>query len=70
MPPIYLAGEMAVWSEEKWAAFECDLQRRLRVERRRMQQAMQRRQRTRSIIKGTAAWGFVAAAVLLAFLYQ
>lgn len=41
MTPIHRAGEMAVWSEERWAAFETDLQRELRRERQRLQR-MQR----------------------------
>jgi hypothetical protein len=69
MPPIYLAGEMAVWSEEKWAAFEGDLQRQLRGERRRLARLALRRQRVRSLMQQTAAWGVFGATVLLLLLY-
>jgi hypothetical protein len=69
MPPIHLAGEMAVWSEEKWAAFEGDLQRQMRAERRRLQRLSDRRQRAKSWLAETAAWGFFAATILLLLLY-
>jgi hypothetical protein len=69
MPPIHLAGEMAVWSEEKWAAFEGDLQRQMRAERRRLNRLAARRQRARSFLTETAAWSFFAAALLLVLLY-
>ena len=59
MPPIHLAGEMAVWSEESWAAFEGGLQRQLRAER---------RLRAGSTSKETAAWGMFALAILLVLL--
>lgn len=36
MRPIHRDGEMAVWSEERWAAFESELQRELRRERQRL----------------------------------
>ena len=69
MPPIYLAGEMAVWSEEKWAAFEGDLQRQLRSERRRLARLALRRQRVRSLMQQTAAWGVFGVTLLLLLLY-
>lgn len=69
MPPIHLAGEMAVWSEEKWAAFEGTLQRQLRTERRRLERLAVRRQRARAWLQETAAWGFFAAALLLLMFY-
>jgi len=69
MPPIHLAGEMAVWSEEKWAAFEGDLQRRLRGERRRLERLATRRQRVRSLMQGTAVWGAFGVALLLLLVY-
>jgi len=69
MPPIHLAGEMAVWSEEKWAAFEGDLQRQLRGERRRLARLALRRQRVRSLMHETALWGAFGAALLLVLLY-
>jgi hypothetical protein len=59
MPLIHLAGEMAVWSEENWAAFEGGLQRQLRAERRR---------RAGSTSQETAAWGVFALAILLVLL--
>jgi hypothetical protein len=63
MSPIHLAGEMAVWSEESWAAFEGDLQRRLRAER-----LAVRRQRVQALLMQMALWGvFVAAIVLVSF---
>jgi len=69
MPPIHVAGEMAVWNEEKWAAFEGDLQRQFNAERRRLQKVAARRQRARSLLSETAAWGFFAATILLLLLY-
>ena len=69
MPPIHLAGEMAVWSEEKWAAFEGDLQREMRAERRRLQRLSDRRQRAKSLLAETASWGFFAATIALLLLY-
>ena len=69
MPPIHLAGEMAVWSEEKWAAFEGDLQRQLRGERRRLERLAMRRQRVRSLMQGTALLGAFGVALLLLLVY-
>ena len=69
MPPIHVAGEMAVWSEEKWAAFEGDLQRNLRTERRRLARLAMQGQRTRSIVREAASWALFAAALLLIALY-
>ncbi|HYS13294.1 MAG TPA: hypothetical protein VEN28_08285 [Burkholderiaceae bacterium] len=69
MPPIHVAGEMAVWSEEKWAAFEGDLQRKFSAERRRLQKVAARRQRARSLLSETAAWCLFAATLLLILLY-
>ena len=69
MGPIHLAGEMAVWSEEKWAAFEGDLQRQLRAERRRIARIARRRERAQFIIKQTAVWSVFAATLLLALFY-
>ena len=64
MSPIHLAGEMAVWSEEQWAAFEGHGQRRPRAERRRARLAL-RRARARSLLIETAVWGCLATSVLL-----
>jgi hypothetical protein len=60
MSPIHLAGEMAVWSEDSWAAFEGDLQRRLRAERLAL-----RRQRMQALLVEVAIWGGFTAAILL-----
>jgi hypothetical protein len=62
MPPIHLAGEMAVWSEEEWAAFEGTLQRQLQ---RQLERVAVRRQRVRAWLQETAAWGLFAATLLL-----
>jgi hypothetical protein len=69
MPPIHLAGEMAVWSEEKWAAFEGGLQRQLRAERRRLERLALQRRRTHSFLREAAVWGLFGAALLLVLLY-
>ena len=69
MGPIHLAGEMAVWSEEQWAAFEGDLQRQLRAERRRIARIARRRERAQFIIKQTAVWSVLAVTLLLALFY-
>jgi hypothetical protein len=69
MPPIHLAGEMAVWSEEKWAAFEGDLQRQVRAERRRLARSAARRRRARSMLTEAVAWSLFAGSVLLVLLY-
>jgi hypothetical protein len=70
MAPIHVAGEMAVWSEEKWADFEGDLQRQFRAERRRLDRlARARRQAANRLLWQTASWGMFVAAVLLALLY-
>ncbi|HUL64494.1 MAG TPA: hypothetical protein VLW55_07740 [Burkholderiaceae bacterium] len=65
MSPIHLAGEMAVWSEESWAAFEGDLQRRLRAER-----LAVRRQRVQALLMEVAIWGVFAAAIVLVPFYR
>ena len=66
MSPIHLAGEMAVWNEETWVAFEGDLQRRLRAER-----LAVRRARTQARLMQIAIWGaFAAAIVLVPFYYS
>jgi hypothetical protein len=67
MQPIHLAGEMAVWSEEKWAAFEGNLQRQLRNERRRLSRLAVQRDRT-TMLKESAAWSLVAVTLLLVIL--
>lgn len=69
MQPIHLAGEMAVWSEEKWAAFEGDLQRRLRSERRRLERQAEGRQRGHFLLKETAAWSVFAVTLLVILFY-
>jgi hypothetical protein len=69
MAPIHLAGEMAVWSEDKWADFEGELQRQLRAERRRLEQLAARRERPQSILLGSAAWALFTAAILLVLFY-
>ena len=63
MPPIHHAGEMAVWCEENWAAFETDL-RRQRIAARKLRLGSQRRMRSKLSL--ASAWGvFVAAAAAL-----
>ena len=65
MSPIHLAGEMAVWNEETWVAFEGDLQRRLRAER-----LAVRRARMQALLMEASIWGAVAAAIVLALFYR
>lgn len=60
MTPIDRAGEMAVWSEERWTAFETDLQRELRRERQRL-----RRELRSSAARPPRVWPPLAAAVAL-----
>lgn len=69
MPPIHLAGEMAVWSEDKWAAFEGELQSQLRAERRRLQRLQAQREPQRPAWIRATAWGLATAALLLVLLY-
>ncbi len=69
MTPIHLAGEMAVWSEDKWAAFEGELQSQLRAERRRLDRLRAKRQRPQSAWLRATAWGFFSAAILLVLFY-
>ena len=71
MTPIHLAGEMAVWSEEKWAAFESELQSQLRAERRRLERvAAKRRNRgPRSTLLQTVAWTLLSAAIFVALFH-
>ena len=54
MTPIHLAGEMAVWSEDKWAAFEGELQSQLRAERRRLERLSAKRQQKMKELGGWA----------------
>jgi hypothetical protein len=65
MSSIHLAGEMAVWSEESWAAFEGNLQRRLRAER-----LAVRRRRVQALLMEAAIWGVFAAAIVLVPFYR
>lgn len=69
MTPIHLAGEMAVWSEDKWAAFEGELQSQLRAERRRLEQLASERRRPRSTLLQSATWALFSAAVLVVLFY-
>lgn len=69
MTPIHLAGEMAVWSEDKWAAFEGELQSQLRAERRRLEQLAAKRRRPQATLMQSAAWALLTAAVLLVLFY-
>ena len=69
MPPIHVAGEMAVWNEEKWAAFETELQRQMQAERRRLYGAHTARRGKRDWLMETAAWGFFAASVVLLLVF-
>jgi hypothetical protein len=69
MSPIHLAGEMAVWSEEKWAAFEGDLQRQLRTERRRLGRLVLRRRYFKSWMTRAATWCLLAGTLLLVMFY-
>lgn len=70
MTPIHRAGEMAVWSEERWAAFETDLQRELRRERQRLQRRscarVARAQRPWPALAAGALGGGLLALLLLA----
>ena len=67
MTPIHLAGEMAVWSEEHWAAFEGHGKRRLQGKQQRERLAL-RRERVRSLLTEAAVWGLLATSVLLLLL--
>jgi len=69
MTPIHVTGEMAVWNEDKWAAFEGDLQRQVRAERRRLDGLSRGRQRTTAVLKQAAAWTLFAATLALVLLY-
>ena len=69
MAPIHVTGEMAVWSEDKWAAFEGDLQRQMRAERRRLQRLARGRDRSKAVAKQTFAWAMFAATLALVLLY-
>lgn len=69
MTPIHLAGEMAVWSEDKWAAFEGELQSQLRAERRRLDRLRAKRQSPQSAWLRATVWGFFSAAILLVLFY-
>jgi hypothetical protein len=69
MTPIHLAGEMAVWSEDKWAAFEGELQSQLRAEWRRLERLQARRRRPQATWLRAAAWGLLSATVLLVLFY-
>jgi hypothetical protein len=65
MSPIHLAGEMAVWNEESWVAFEDDLQRQLHAER-----LAVRRARMQALLLEAAIWGAFAAAIVLVPFYR
>jgi hypothetical protein len=71
MTPIHLAGEMAVWSEDKWAAFEGELQSQLRAERRRLERlaAKRRSARQQATVLHTVAWTLLSAAILVALFH-
>jgi hypothetical protein len=69
MTPIHVAGEMAVWSEDKWAAFEGELQSQLRAERRRLDRLAAKRQRPQSTLVQSASWALFTAAVLFVLFY-
>ncbi len=58
MKPTQPAVEMAVWSEERWAEFEADLQQSLRAER-------NRRARAHGIWPQAANWCLLGASALL-----
>jgi len=60
---------MAVWSEDRWAAFEGDLQRQMRAERRRLDRLARRRVRATAALKQVAAWTLFAATLLLVLFY-
>jgi len=70
MQPIHLAGEMAVWSEEKWSAFERALQRRLHDERRRRARLAIRSSRVQALLLEATAWGFFIAAIVRVVFYR
>ncbi len=68
MSQIHTQGEMAVWSEDKWAAFEGELQSELRAERRRLRRLAAKRQRRPGPVK-LASWMLLSAALVIALLY-
>ncbi|MCX8005205.1 MAG: hypothetical protein N2688_09650 [Burkholderiaceae bacterium] len=59
-------GEMAVWSEERWAAFERDLARELRQERRRLGRKRRGRERRLPLWAAAAGIGLAAALFIVA----
>ncbi|HXF47112.1 MAG TPA: hypothetical protein VNK91_13435 [Burkholderiaceae bacterium] len=66
MTPAERTAEMAVWSEERWAAFETDLQRELRLERQRLQRKLRAASPRRRAIGPTLAAGALALGLLVA----
>ncbi|HTT11859.1 MAG TPA: hypothetical protein VMG60_13275 [Burkholderiaceae bacterium] len=68
MSLIHLAGEMAVWSEEQWAAYEGKAPRPLWMERQRERLA-RRREHARSLLVETFAWTLLVTSVVLLFLH-
>ena len=66
MALIHQAGEMAVWSEEQWAAFEGAGPRRLWSARRRARLA-QRRERVKALMIEALAWTLLVGSVLILF---
>jgi hypothetical protein len=69
MTPIHVAGEMAVWSEDKWAAFESELQGQLRAERRRLERLATRPNQRRGTMLHVMGWTLLSATLLLALFY-
>lgn len=68
MSQIHTQGEMAVWSEDKWAAFEGELQSQLRAERRRLNRLAAKRQRRPGPLK-LASWMLASAALVVVLFY-
>lgn len=68
MSQIHTQGEMAVWSEDKWAAFEGELQSELRAERRRLKRLAAKRQRRPGPVK-LAGWMLLSAALVIAVFF-
>ena len=66
MTPAERTVEMAVWSEERWAAFETDLQRELRQERQRLQRKLRAASPRRRAMGSALAAGALALGLLVA----
>jgi uncharacterized protein YeaO (DUF488 family) len=67
MTPAERTVEMAVWSEERWAAFETDLQRELRQERQRLQRKLRAGSPRRAARVGPSTALLALAAVWVIF---